>query len=81
MKATQVIENGLADDAGLEEEDEAAVEEEEAVEVSDEVVGEDDELAEDVFGAEDEILRNRAKQATSRRAGVCRPLQRPGRSE
>jgi excisionase family DNA binding protein len=40
--------------AALEEEEEAAAEEEEAVEVSDDLVGEDDELAEDVFGAEDE---------------------------
>ncbi len=40
--------------AALEEEEEAVVEEEEPVEVSDELVGEDDELAEDVFGAEDE---------------------------
>ena len=41
--------------AALEEEDEAAVEEEEEpVDVADDLVGEDDELAEDVFGAEDE---------------------------
>ncbi|MGE5195048.1 MAG: helix-turn-helix domain-containing protein [Deltaproteobacteria bacterium] len=40
--------------AALEEEEEAAVEEEEAVDVADDLVGEDDELAEDVFGAEDE---------------------------
>jgi excisionase family DNA binding protein len=39
--------------AVLEEEEEAVVDEEE-VDVSDELVGEDDELAEDVFGAEDE---------------------------
>jgi len=40
--------------AALEEEEEAVVEDEEPVDVSDELIGEDDELSEDVFGAEDE---------------------------
>ncbi len=40
--------------AALEDEEEAVVEEDEAVDVADDLVGEDDELAEDVFGAEDE---------------------------
>src|SRR5262249_34828220 len=40
--------------AVLEEDEAAVVDEDEAVDVADELVGEDDELAEDVFGAEDE---------------------------
>jgi hypothetical protein len=40
--------------AALEDDEAAVVDEDEAVDVADDLVGEDDELAEDVFGAEDE---------------------------
>src|SRR5262249_5550258 len=40
--------------AALEDEEAVTAEEDEPVDVSDELIGEDDELAEDVFGAEDE---------------------------